>query len=1165
MKSKILLVILLCFMLVGAMGLVDAKKKTYDSLTQTVNLDSSFLGIKTGVSATDWDNKLNYEQDTKTIIVKNTFGLGRDLIKAQLTDNFCTGGRFCEADKTIELFEEGVLIEDFKTLRLDDFSKEEQNIRWYKLEYFGIVEDFETQCTYKNITTNGTYEEQICEQIKTGTHNDWIQFKEGDVFSKGIYQVRTTGEIKPGRVYDWQIKIEGKWTTPWAIWGNISTGDDAEVILNSPVNGSVSLTNLVTFNVTANVTGGATLVNMSLFTNETGNWEIRLDTFVNGDSSPDISDLIYSNNNFDLSTESTNPFQLKLKPDGTKLYIFDKISFIIYQYSLSTPWNITTASYDSKFKTVNTQDTEPRDFWIKPDGTKIYILGGTNHAIYQYTLTTPWDISTYTYDSKSKVSETNLRFIYLTPDGTKLWVGCDNNKGIYQHILSTPWDISTAGVSSNAITFGTKLNAPNSLMVSSDGKSIYPNGLVNKKMFEWNLSTAYDLSTGTFVNEYAMAEDSTPTGTAIGTNNVIYQLGDTTDTAYQYILPSRERTITDDIIWNVQACDSDGDCGFAPANYSLFLDTTAPTISITSPNETFDYGKVNKSLDFNITVTDTNLDTCWYDYNSTNITFSCTTGVKATEKITQELSNFSVIVYANDTIGNENSTSVNWNYKIFENANVFNTTTYETAWENFTANFTANASLTAVTLDWNGTDKVMTQSVENWTTAFDIPLDSFGNLTMRYKFTYGAETIYGDYFYQNVSATNFSLCTAGLTDDFLDISFKDEGNLSEINGSIPTATFNYYLGSGTISKNYTYTNTTTNTNFLFCAQPDRTLFVDSVVQFKQGTEYPQRIWDPSVQTYTSTSTNQILYLLSTADGIFVTFQVLNIAEQTISDVIVNATRTIEGSTVVVADGITDSAGSVTFWLNPDFKHTISFVKSGFTTQSTTIFPTQPLYTISLGAGATVPLEDDLTKGVSYSIKPSNNSLNNNTIYNFNFTVSSVYWEVEVFGFNLKYKNGTTIGSTSATTNGGVVSLNGNVSNSSIITMNAYYTINGTNYTTIKTWRINFGDSSYSINNFFKRFNTYLDADLLGVKGDAGNSDFGKALISFFILVLTVGTLSFRYGIASEGAIMGIIFGIVLFLDVGIGLIPSSIMGMDHLITVITGLIVLGIVIKEEVR
>jgi len=47
-SKKIFLTLLLCFMLVGAMGLVDAKKKTYDSLTQTVNLDSSFLGIKTG-------------------------------------------------------------------------------------------------------------------------------------------------------------------------------------------------------------------------------------------------------------------------------------------------------------------------------------------------------------------------------------------------------------------------------------------------------------------------------------------------------------------------------------------------------------------------------------------------------------------------------------------------------------------------------------------------------------------------------------------------------------------------------------------------------------------------------------------------------------------------------------------------------------------------------------------------------------------------------------------------------------------------------------------------------------------------------------------------------------------------------------------------------------
>jgi hypothetical protein len=61
-NRKILLTLLLCFMLVGAMGLVDAKKKTYDSLTQTVNLDSSFLGIKTGnIAEIKLNTPLNYE------------------------------------------------------------------------------------------------------------------------------------------------------------------------------------------------------------------------------------------------------------------------------------------------------------------------------------------------------------------------------------------------------------------------------------------------------------------------------------------------------------------------------------------------------------------------------------------------------------------------------------------------------------------------------------------------------------------------------------------------------------------------------------------------------------------------------------------------------------------------------------------------------------------------------------------------------------------------------------------------------------------------------------------------------------------------------------------------------------------------------------------------
>jgi len=373
------------------------------------------------------------------------------------------------------------------------------------------------------------------------------------------------------------------------------------------------------------------------------------------------------------------------------------------------------------------------------------------------------------------------------------------------------------------------------------------------------------------------------------------------------------------------------------------------------------------------------------------------------------------------------------------------------------------------------------------------------------------------------------------------------------------------LGSGTISKNYTYTNTTTNTNFLFCAQPDRTLFVDPIIQFKQGTVYPQRTWDPARKTYTSTPTNQILYLLATADGGSVTFQVRNIAQQALSEVVVNATRTIDGSTVAVADGTTDSAGGVTFWLDSDFQHVISFVKSGFTTQSTTIFPTQSIYTITM-VSSTPTTTTPPQQGINATVKPALGFLQNDTIYNFNYTIVSGFWDVDSFGFQLYYANDTNIGNMSSTASaGGTLNLAATTSNSSKVYMNYFYETNSTFVNGTKVWLINYGgDTSYSINNFFNRFSTYLDADLLGVKGEAGNSDFGKAFISFLFLVLIVGSLSFRYGIVSEGAIMGIIFGVVMFLDVGIGLIPTPFNAVPNFPTIFVGILLLATLFKEEV-
>lgn len=150
--------------------------------------------------------------------------------------------------------------------------------------------------------------------------------------------------------------------------------------------------------------------------------------------------------------------------------------------------------------------------YISPDGTKMYVDGydGSlpNKAIFQYTLSTAWDITTATYVNKFRYTTGSSSFfqkIFFSPDGTKVYYVYSYGSGgsIYYRTLSTAWDITTAGGASSTsfppgyiydFTFnsdGTKL-----FTVNSDGNSADQHWLR-----EYTLSTAYDLSTKTLVNK----------------------------------------------------------------------------------------------------------------------------------------------------------------------------------------------------------------------------------------------------------------------------------------------------------------------------------------------------------------------------------------------------------------------------------------------------------------------------------------------------------------------------------------------------------------------------------------------------------------------------------------------------------------------------------------
>jgi len=191
----------------------------------------------------------------------------------------------------------------------------------------------------------------------------------------------------------------------------------------------------------------------------------------------DLSTASYASKTLDVSGQEAGPTGIFLKPDGTKMFLVGSSGDSVYQYSLSTAWDISSASYDSVSLSVSGQDTSPNGIVFKPDGTSMYIAGNTSNALFQYTLSTAWDLSTASYASKtfSVSSQDTIPYsIAFNADGTKMFVTGLSGDAVYQYSLSTAYDISTASYDSVLFDVsGTMSEGPVGMFFGDSGTKLF--------------------------------------------------------------------------------------------------------------------------------------------------------------------------------------------------------------------------------------------------------------------------------------------------------------------------------------------------------------------------------------------------------------------------------------------------------------------------------------------------------------------------------------------------------------------------------------------------------------------------------------------------------------------------------------------------------------------
>jgi DNA-binding beta-propeller fold protein YncE len=204
----------------------------------------------------------------------------------------------------------------------------------------------------------------------------------------------------------------------------------------------------------------------------------------------DLSTASYSNTSFSVGLQANWPNDVSFSTDGTKMYVTDtQHPDTIYQYSLSTAFDVSTASYNNVELVISTNSPGNVAFQFSRDGTKMFVIDGNTDEIQQYSLTSAFDVSTATYDniSFSTTNEDTIPYgLFFNPEGTRLYLVGTNGDQIVQYNLGTGFDLSTISYSGNSVSVVNQDTTPRAVAFSADGTRMFMLGSSNNTIYQYS-------------------------------------------------------------------------------------------------------------------------------------------------------------------------------------------------------------------------------------------------------------------------------------------------------------------------------------------------------------------------------------------------------------------------------------------------------------------------------------------------------------------------------------------------------------------------------------------------------------------------------------------------------------------------------------------------------
>jgi 6-phosphogluconolactonase (cycloisomerase 2 family) len=217
---------------------------------------------------------------------------------------------------------------------------------------------------------------------------------------------------------------------------------------------------------------------------------------------------------------------------------------------------------------VDDKDDLPRDLCLGNSGFIMYVIGDDNNEVYQYNLSSAYNVGTASHAQTLTLSTKSWTGITFHPEGWHMYLVNQTDSKIVKYTLDDgAWHLPNAEYDSEFDT-SDEDNAPSAVAFSVDGTRMYVTGHQNDRIYQYNLSPAWNIASADYQTYISYSTDVTQTGIEISENGHYLLVTLSSNELMQIFLPRAHE---------LSSCDDDDSCStFFPSGGGNF---SSPLIS----------------------------------------------------------------------------------------------------------------------------------------------------------------------------------------------------------------------------------------------------------------------------------------------------------------------------------------------------------------------------------------------------------------------------------------------------------------------------------------------------------------------------------------------------------------------------------------------------------